>query len=361
MPTYHYIPILKSLRAELRAISLVEPTSRKDFTPLIEVLDFEPKPLTADQLRKRKTAAPTFKSKIVSDNKLLTKHIGRGNRAFFDFHYTDQSISYAKSTGSHILDTLLGQHSSGVVAMPVIRSDSSAACLADFARYVTHAGPEVCFRLTRADLGNRTLESTIKSLLAHVGSISGETHLVIDFGEINEGEAKWLASTAQSLIDGLSNPMEWKTLTVASGAFPASIYEYDLNTLTDITREDYELWRQVIVLNCKRNPDYGDYTVVSPNFRSTGRGYPFIHLRYAADEVWKLSKDDSTIASSFDYSIMVSTAERILHDPSYMGRMFSIGDRWIDDVVSLTESTGNAETWKCVGINHHLCKVLSQI
>jgi hypothetical protein len=45
----------------------------------------------------------------------------------------------------------------------------------------------------------------------------------------------------------------------------------------------------------------------------------------------------------------------------YSGAEFSYGDKYIADCAAGEESTGNLTTWRKVGTNHHLAKVVSDI
>ena len=56
-----------------------------------------------------------------------------------------------------------------------------------------------------------------------------------------------------------------------------------------------------------------------------------------------------------------ANAQLLCERPEFCGANFSYGDQYIEEMGMQVEKPGNAMTWLCAGINHHMTLVVHQI
>lgn len=82
-------------------------------------------------------------------------------------------------------------------------------------------------------------------------------------------------------------------------------------------------------------------------------------IRYSARDIYLLVKGVSV--RKLSWSQTKDQCKKIVALSEYSGATFSWGDEYIMNCYKGTASTGNAETWRRVGTNHHLTLAATQI
>ena len=82
-------------------------------------------------------------------------------------------------------------------------------------------------------------------------------------------------------------------------------------------------------------------------------------IRYAIDDAWLIMKGPNV--RDYGYGQFLGHCQKVRLSPHYQGADFSVGDKYISDCADGNASTGNLSTWRWVGSNHHLEKVVRDV
>lgn len=114
-------------------------------------------------------------------------------------------------------------------------------------------------------------------------------------------------------------------------------------------------------LNNLRIPSFGDYTISHPKVNYLDMRFikPAAKLVYTTDNAFFVRKGPNVRDHKFgQYQVFCS---EIISDSFFKGKNFSFGDGYIHGCANKKEKTGNLTTWKKVGTNHHMEKVVEDI
>jgi hypothetical protein len=170
-----------------------------------------------------------------------------------------------------------------------------------------------------------------------------------------EQEAAHLARRALAWAQGGG----WRSVTLASGAFPVSISDLPLGTSTPLPRWDAVLWTELAGTPIGRQDvGYGDYVVSNPE---PSRGFaPLPNLRYTAKRHWHVYRypksPDGGMRTFRDLCLAVISSN---HWPA-QGRDFSWGDEQVQ-LCAQGFKTGNPAMWRAFGTSHHLAVVADRL
>ena len=137
------------------------------------------------------------------------------------------------------------------------------------------------------------------------------------------------------------------------------LFETQLTSVVDIIRHELRLW-----INIQRDlPEslsliYGDYGVIHPDFSEATGFSKYINakIRYTYQGRITYYRGHGLRHPINDYKQYSELADKVRNSPGYMGRNFSAGDQYVDDVADadLNESHGSPATWVLADMNHHL-------
>lgn len=351
----HYVPILRWKQAERLALRDLDAGTRAGMTPLVEVT---PRALAAEE-----TADPEDVDKRCS--KIAAEIIsdwGDG-RIFVDLGLIAPDV---RATGGvHPLATIL-QEGRGLFPsfVPVTGLSRDAAYQDAVRSVVTADGLGVCLRLKVRELERPGLSAEMDQLLTRLGVDCGQVDVLVDFGVVGDT----LPSLA-AVCERLPNLSDWRTFTVASGAFPENLTGMRVGEHV-LSRRDWRTWRDQITVRppLPRLPAYGDYTIQHPVFREPGFGLNFsASIRYTAEEDWVVMRGEGVRSDEGPgYSQWPANATLLCERPEYRGANFSAGDRYIKEMSGEVEKngsgrTGSAGTWLQAAFNHHLTLTVYQI
>lgn len=194
-----------------------------------------------------------------------------------------------------------------------------------------------------------------------IGLARDDIDLLFDLGEIDDQRLAAYAVMAEAGVRA-AGP-RWRSITLASGAFPENLSGLPLGRST-VSRADAQLWRRVApVVSVELG--YGDYAIAHP---ALGGGVPFApppQLRYTSTDQWVVMRgrrgDPRGNAQFYDLCAqLVATAD-------YSGATLSWGDDYIDQAARSASTSppvvgpGSGKTWREVGTSHHLAYVVSRL
>jgi hypothetical protein len=337
-----YIPILKGRTAEFMALRHAAPPVTAVARPLLEVIPHERWNLYdsvlnfGDQLM---DAAP--KDMVFAVDCRYLDRAGAGPRG-----------------GGWLSSVARDVHDRGIVMVPVF-SLASTQDLASvrLAAELHNAGG--CLRVD-GDAGLRYIGagggSRVPAVLRGAGLRATDVDLLIDMGEVLTGPAMQRAAGMARAALQWARRGAWRSVTLASGAFPDSLTDLPLGTSTPIPR-----WDAVLYTNSTRSPGtgYGDYTVSSPRL-SVGFS-PLPNLRYTGKRHWHVYRYPKDPAGGMDtFHDLCRDVVSSGHWPTE-GASFSWGDEQIELRAKMRGKPGNPAMWRAFGTSHHLVVVASRL
>jgi len=256
----------------------------------------------------------------------------------------------------------------GVRAVPVISTLTSdkeffeiKSVVAEFER----ARWLLRYRVTVAAINPLEIQDWFLKTLKDTEANIKEVDAVLDFGEVVNVDATQLATNAAIAIAAISNIGFWRSITLSSGAFPASLAGLKLG-VSLLRREDWILYsRTKQYSNIFRKLGYGNYGVShtetfegNPRFASIGA-----NLRYTQNEYWYVYKGKSEKRFGYE-QYRQHCIDLVESDPPFQGAAFSSGDANFLRIANGSApgvKIGNAVHWRRDATNHHIHFAIVQL
>jgi len=337
----HYVPILKGKRAEFPALGSLH--SKNGITPLLEAVP------SADANTVPRRMANQWPNTVAYFIDLL----------FLD----DPDDAEVPATDQHPVRACFAEvQEQAQVAIPVTGLSRSPGYQSAVQQVVSEQGSGLALRLTPDDFEDADeLETALAGVPGLFDVEIGEIDLLLDLGSVWGSSAGTVAQIHRANIGLIPNLDQWRTLTVAAGAFPLSLAPLVRDQWNTESRQDWRGWRQLVTgaRPPSRLPAFSDYAIAHPGLPPEGRATILAQLRYAAPDSWIIWKGRNVFTDGFDqfYAICGDLVGR----PEYRGAGFSWGDGEIAQKAANAGSPGNAETWRRIGTSHHIETVLEQI
>ncbi len=344
----HYVPILRWKQAEWLALRYVEPEDRDRMTPLVEIT---PRSVAL------RTRRPTVRQMLQKNAQDMAESWG-GSPLFVDFRHVGH---LPECEGLHPFVYLAQEARTYRVSLiPVTSLDSPPAYQSAVASIVSNDRTGVCIRLFRTHLAQPTLRRDVSQLLSRLSVGREQADLVLDCQHV-EG----CCPDFSTLVESLPDLSEWRTLTLASGAFPVDLTGFKRPGEYTLARLDWQGWLRVVRSAGRplRRPSYGDYTIQHAIYREPPERPNFsASIRYTAQQYWVIMRGEGVFHDgSPGFPQWPANAQMLCARREFRGQEFSFGDRYIWKMSQQTDQTGSAETWLRAGINHHLVFVVRQI
>lgn len=346
MPDHkHYVPILKGRRAEFPALAAI--TDRASITPLIE-------------------AVPKYDGKFIA--KSMTK--SWSGTYFVDFmHYGEAPVPSGGKKVHPIeacFDSIVGQ--GGFFrpkAVPVTGTGRTPEYQNAVKRIVAAQKNGVVIRLQPIDFDETDLAAALKALLGLLALKKDQADIIIDLGSIAGVEKATVAQMHKANLNLLPSINEWRSLTVAASAFPLSLAEplIKAEVWNPVARNDWLSWKSLVTGKDRpdRLPAYSDYGISHPGVPPTKRATTLAQLRYATPNTWLIWKGHDVNKHAKGYNQFNDICRKMIQLPECKPPTFSEGDRMIHAKAAIDDSPGIPETWRRIGLNHHIEMVISQI
>ena len=334
----HYVAILKGKRAEFPAMAKLK--SRDHITPLLE-------------------AVPS--AKIPIPNR-MNDFWNLDRPYFIDFRFAD--TEEFDSAEEHPIRVCFNRvEELAHKAIPVTSTGQTEAYRSAVASIVDDQGQGFAIRLGLDDFEDEEQpEQSIDLLLGPIGAPKNKVDLIVDLGSVcGQPEAQLLQIVRASLAS-IPSIDQWRSLTLAAGAFPKGVSEMVRDIWNMTPRKDWRCWRSLVTGKNRpsRLPTYSDYGIRHPDPPYEGFAPPLAQLRYCCAEefiTWKGWKADD-----YGYEQFIEICKNLVGRPEYRGQQFSAGDDEIyRKAIGSDSKTGNPEAWTRIGTNHHLETVMDQI
>jgi hypothetical protein len=356
----HYVPILRSKMAERLALRNLLPSDRKRITPLIELTPASFKGRKRGEIREE----PDPVRVLDQEAKNLLEACGY-LPFFLDLRLIDRQIS-APGGKTHALEYLASlARDYRLLAVPVTGLSRSVEYQSSVSRVVGDDGRGVCLRVTLSEVLRSTFQGEIQDVLKKIGVRAKSVHLVVDYETSDPTELD-----PRSVLAKIPRLNEWQTLSIASGAFPPDLQEFEPGNRR-IPRKDWLAWMGTLQKSGSRarKPSFADYTIQYGLYREPPDFCnPSVSIRYTLENDWLIMRGEATRGRNGETSEdrpgreqWNAQAQLLCDDKElFYGPKFSWGDEFIYQR-SLNAKKGSFEIWLRAGINHHMTVVSRQI
>jgi hypothetical protein len=205
--------------------------------------------------------------------------------------------------------------------------------------------------------------SVLTDELNALGVTADQTDLLIDLGRVSDAGVL-MFGVATILRSSQVAQQPWRSITVASGAFPESMSAFSSVGEWTTPRLDRTIWVDVCAQlhEGERVPWFGDYAVQVPDPEAIDPRVMRMsaNIRYTSTDDWLVLKGRTISGKNAKatYDEFRVLCEELVDHSLYRGETFSPGDRYIRECADQVETAGNAETWRRNGTSHHLAHVV---
>ncbi|MDP2876730.1 MAG: beta family protein, partial [Holophaga sp.] len=252
-----YVPIMKFKQGEYFALRDLKPETKEFVYPLFEIM---PIPWDYENEEPAKSLDAHL-SKVTAN--IANNWEGRPFMLDFRFITEDQ----CNAMPPHPIITLAEEaKDAGLHLVPVL-SLNSPECLKNAVRDVAASlGHGIALRIVGDDFDNPLLDADIESLYnTRLGLQPNQVDIIVDLGQIP-------ADGLTPLIVGMRNlmrmipPEPWRSLSMVASAFPENLSAIPSGRGKLISRGEWKLWQGLVAPKLlRREPNFGDYTIVHPN------------------------------------------------------------------------------------------------
>jgi len=346
----YYVPVLKWKRGEQKAIELLDNVSKNNLLPLLEI-----PPIDWDWINNR--PKKTIDSHIIDIEKTIKNSFGI-NPVFLDISQIENENLLA--SGKHSIEEIVSKSvNENLNLIPVVRFKMRSDYKNAIKKLLDNSLiSSLCIRIYENDFPNLNID--LKSLLNFFDINESNCHIVIDLQEVAQSSYTKYSSKIPKIINSLVNLNKWSTITISSTSFPETLSEVSKNSYKVLPRIEFNLWID-ISKHSNRLIQFGDYCISNPKYSDIDPRYMGMsgNIRYTISNGFLVYKGIN--AKKHGFSQMISLCSQLIQSGYYLGSSFSWGDKYIEDCSIRVASTGNAETWRRVGTNHHIKFTTSQL
>jgi hypothetical protein len=260
---------------------------------------------------------------------------------------------------TYLLD---GGRAKGARLIPVTGLGRDLAHYSAVAAAVLVDGRGMAVRCSLDEIADPDFPIKIDRLMETMAVDPLDVDLIVDLAAKNFEPLDDLADLVSALLQ--SDPVygEVRSLILIGTSFPASMGDIKGPSQT-VPRMEWKLYKKLVASlpEGSRAPTFGDYTISSADMPKGDMRLlkPSAAVRYTVDEAWLITKGSNVRDNGFE-----QFRERC-GDVVASGKAFPVGYSAGSDYVrgchAQTKTTGNLTTWRWVGTNHHITKVVDDL
>lgn len=225
----------------------------------------------------------------------------------------------------------------------------------------------ICLRVLTKELLEPRFTQKVRSLLKKCQLDESNVDLLLDFQTFDPQNPD-----VKNLLGSIPNLRAWRSLTIASGAFPVDLQNCEKGS-NPIPRHDWLSWKTQFFdeTSNQRRASFSDYTIQYGFYKEpVEHGNPSASIRYTLEDKWLVMRGEVP-RGKIDYenaerrpareqynahAQLLCEDTEILYDQD-----FSWGDAFIYERSVNREDHGSPEILLRAGINHHMTVVSRQI
>jgi hypothetical protein len=359
----HYVPILRWKQAERFALKHLLEVDRKMITPLIEIT---PKVFDAPKTGKDEGKKPD-PARVLEDQAKNLLESWENAPLFLDLGLVDglvPPINGVRHPLVHIAEIARSYRLCVVPVTGLNRRNEYQSALSDVVRL---DGRGICLRLLAKDLAQPGYSTKLKALLRKVQLNESSVDLLLDYQTFDRQNPD-----VKDLLGRIPNLRAWRSLTIASGAFPADLQKRELGS-SRISRDDWLSWKEQFFdeSSTQRRASFSDYTIQYGLYKEpVEHCIPSVSVRYTLENEWLIMRGEAPRKKASSESPgggpgleqWYGHAQLLCEkDDLFYGENFSWGDAFIYQKSARQGKPGSYEIWLRAGINHHMTVVSRQL
>ncbi len=342
---FHYVPVVKTLPGELKALAHASPSAWRRITPLVEI--------ATKRGDNEVTQAPSVLAHIGDE---LRAVFGVDRTFFVDLRWVKYGLQVQLKGGfkrravEHVLQEC---QASALRCIPVVApgQDSRVVQLLRDAFGFRTRG--VCIRVPIAGVvrsGTQALRVELDTFLDQLEVDRGATDLFLDLGYMGAAippSAKDVLATLQGI-----DPRDWRTLVLAGTVVPDTLAMIEEETIGELTRHDWLIWKELERLGPARLPCYGDYMIQHPTPPLEGGRGMRANVRYTTDDRFLFAR--GTTPKGGNYGQYQRLCQDLKGHREFRDANSSWGERMIDECARGIILPKAPYEWRAIGTSQHL-------
>lgn len=348
-----YVPVLKWRQGEYQALLRLDATRRKHVVPLIEVTrpEFD---FAEGKVKK------TLDAQLEPFAQRLKAKWGT-QPAFLDTSLLEPKARM--SDGTHPLTYLMtGARQVGGQLTPVTGLERDLAHYNAVATAAMIDGFGIAVRCSLDEIAAPDFPKAVSALSKSLTCDLSDVDLIIDLAAKNFDPLNDLADLVVGLLqsDPIYNLV--RSLILIGTSFPASMADIKGPSQT-IPRSEWLLYKTVVAKlpTGFGPPTFGDYAISSADIPKVDMRVlkPAASVRYAIDDAWLITKGSNVRDNGFEQ--FRDRCGDVVSSGHVFPVGYSAGSDYVRGCHANTEKTGNLTTWRWVGTNHHITKVVDDL
>lgn len=348
--SHSYIPILKGKRGEFDALSWLDDELKGGVSPMIEVVPV-PRDLEDD------TPTKSIEAHLQTAVTQIARGWGDSAPVLLDTIWLDPD---EMAGAVHHLEYLFDQARGSLTAVPVGGLTRGVRHAAAVGAVAATDGRGAVLRIDTEDIADiADLEPAIEAWLETVAVPAEEVDLILDFGELTATTYGPILLAARVLIASFPGLADWRSLTVASGAFPQFLMDISPDSEHVFDRLDWRLWRAIASADGPRVPAFADYVIAHPALLDADPRTlrPTASIRYTTDPAWLIIKRRWV---RHGYEQFRTASGILVARTEYEGVDHCRGCEFVN-ACAAGGPTGSLTTWRAVGSCHHMTHTAEQL
>ncbi len=332
-----YVPILKGKPAEIWAWANASPTVLSASRVVFEVVPTETKtPPTTNFVNR------------------VTRNYPAGQVIAVDCDLFGQNSSAVTEIAQALIQKSVNER-------PVFRLSDTPAIMSQIRQACALHGQGACLRLgsDEEDPDPNVSTQDVLNAVRAIGLNHSQIDLIIDFKVVDSlRDIARCVPLALNMLVWASNCGNWRSVTLASGAFIRTVSGLASNGVSQLDRFDAMLFARVAQSNPMIVPDFGDYGINYPIFGPTPPRAPNPNLRYTGGLQWQIDREPRNLPGNNSF---YTICQRLVQAPYWQGANYSAGDRDLQQYAQGNGGPGTATNWLSFGESHHLAHVVDRL
>lgn len=342
----HYVPVLKWKRGEQSALKDLMPPVKFACTPLIEIV-----PVGYDY--KKQAHKKTLEEHLIDGAAAIPKCWG-SSPLFVDVRLLDPKLNVkGKTPLAFICDRA---RTSNAAVVPAVSTRSTPETIKAAAAAHKADGRGVCVRDLATDVIAPSYGASLQALLLVLGVPAARVDLIVDMQDVPPNKVVMMQAAATTALTKVARLGAWRSLVLAATAFPENLSEIRPG-IGELERAEWQVWEGLTV---SRRPTFGDYPIAHWDWQELDPRVIRISasIRYTAEEKWIIFRGRNV--NDHGFGQFTTLSKQLVRHPAFCGAAFSAGDARIAQCAA-GGTTGNHETWRRIGTDHHITFVVNQL
>jgi len=205
-------------------------------------------------------------------------------------------------------------------------------------------------------------DANVGAMLQQLGVTIADCDVVLDLEAPAWEPQDVLINIVTAAIQASNTMATARSLVLAGTSFPTSMAEVT-GPIQFWPRREWTFFRALSTFlgEAVRKPTFADYAIAGHAYTRMDmrKVKPSATIRYACDDGWIIVKGVNVRDNGFgQYRGCSGTVTGSAH---FLGSGFSPGSDYIEQCRDGIASTGSLSTWRWVGSNHHITKVVADL